>query len=305
MYSTIRPDTVANPGNEKTNSNDDLYDENLSHAIICIFNHKSSCNSADRQETEDTHSILLLLGGTLDAWLSDDRFLGSTSLSRIILAGNFSTGLVFSILKVVKEVTVMHVFSHDDFLYLQADVIWPFVYPLTIGKKVHTKHFNRHIESLRGMGCELWDERYMENSLKRGLARLFGLGVATSRFRFLPPRSGTTVKSKYISLNVEFIDFEVGKDGKFCIVHVFKDIICIIRPIKAIILRLSQENRSVKNLKSHIELTFECRGNMFDDKIYTKSLQFQLDIPEEEYSLESVGNAYEDSSDAFLVDIPV
>ena len=119
----------------------------------------------------------------------------------------------------------MHVFSHDDFLYLQADVIWPFVYPLTIGKKVHTKHFNRHIESLRGMGCELWDERYMENSLKRGLARLFGLGVATSRFRFLPPRSGTTVKSKYISLNVEFIDFEVGKDGKFCIVHVFKDII--------------------------------------------------------------------------------
>ena len=44
---------------------------------------------------------------------------------------------------------------------------------------------------------------------------------------------------------------------------------------------------------------------MFDDKIYTKSLQFQLDIPEEEYSLESVGNAYEDSSDAFLVDIPV
>ena len=49
-----------------------------------------------------------------------------------------------------------------------------------------------------------------------------------------------------------------------------------------IILRLSQENKLAKNVRSQIEFTFECRGNMFNDKIYTKSTQYYLDILQHE-----------------------
>jgi len=304
LYRLIEPNKSEIHGNKEIESDNYIRRKKLSHAIICIFDHMSSCKSTERQEVEDTNTIILLLGGTLNAWISDDYFLGSTPLSRIILAGNYSTNFVISVLKVVQEVTVMHEFI-NDFRYLQSDALWPVVYPLTLGKKVYVKRSSQHIESIRGMGCEHWNERYMENSLKIGLARLFGLGVVSSKFRILVPRSNMTVTSKCVPMEIEFIDFEVGKDGKFCIVYESEDIICIIRPVAAITLHLSQENRLAKKLSGHIKLMFECRGNMFNDKIYTESFEFYLNIPEEEYSIQSGHSTCEDSSGEFCVDVPL
>lgn len=274
---------VIRPGNDDNMNMDHVHEkQTLSHAIICIYNHISSCSSIERQEVEDINSVLILLGGTLDDWINDDNFLGFTPLSRIILAKNYSTDLIISMLKVVTNVTFIHEIGTDDVRFLQSDALWPFVYPLTLGKNVATKHSNVHMDTLHDVSCENWDGKYREKSIKVGLARLFGLGVATSSFKIFGPNMGSNITSTNIPLEIEFNDFEPGKDGRFCIVYKSKDIICIIRPVDVIILRLSQENKLAKNVRSQIEFTFECRGNMFNDKIYTKSTQYYLDILQHE-----------------------
>ena len=288
---------------EEMNVVDDNRFENWSHAIICTYNYMSSCTSIKRQGIEETHSVLVLLGGTLNAWISDDRFLGSTPLTRIILSGNYSSDLVISVLKIVREVTVMYDIRSDDFRDIHFDTLWPFVYPLTLGKMVNVKDTNRHIESIMDSNCKDWNGRYMENSLKIGIARLFGLGVATSKFNMKVLKSDMTITSAYIHLEIEFIDFEPGRDGKFCVVYKSIDVICIIRPLAAIILRLSQKNGLVKNLRSQIKLMFECRGNMFNNKIYVEEVKFYVDIPLKESSVEFNEVMHHNSSEAFLVDV--
>lgn len=297
--------------------------------VICFYAQIEVCSNSNRERVlldsksskdgggDASSFALVLLGGTLSAWLSHENFAVASlvSLSNIHLVTGSSVNRIASIMKKCEKVAIMHLGrSKHNYSLISNDVLWPLVYAAVLDKDIKLENANFHLQSIAASGsCQGWNHVYKSNSVRIGLARLLGLGVSRSRVELPFSSNIFEIQSSVHLLNLEYVNFKVGRDGKCCIVYQGSDLICMIRSFSQVVLVISTnegadgkgtsddlytndddiiislsgksgEKSEVKDVKNRkIELSFDLRGNMFADSIYLEQIEFSLDIPRESF----------------------
>jgi hypothetical protein len=114
-------------------------------AILCFFIHMNTCVYARRKKYGDNRTMLILLGGKLDSWLSNPLFLGETSLSNIILANEGSTSTVLSFIETCDTLYIMHPKTQKNNETITTDIIWPILFAGRNGVTIQLYESNNHL----------------------------------------------------------------------------------------------------------------------------------------------------------------
>ena len=114
-------------------------------AILCFFIHINTCVYARRKNFGDNRTMLILLGGKLDSWLSNPLFLGETPLSNIILSTEGSTSTVLSFIETCDTLYIMHPKTQKNNETIATDIIWPILFAGRNGIKIQLYESNNHL----------------------------------------------------------------------------------------------------------------------------------------------------------------
>lgn len=235
--------------------------------IVCSIHHSSLCSEKNRaamvqrasnegDDIESQHQVLLLLGGTWEAWQRNGVLTNSSMgiaerLRNIKLVPQHrgdDAAALFSAARAVIFINPAAASTSPG-----EDNLWPFVTAAVSGARIYLLQPAAHLMQLAEQGCEDWHRDYFENFVvKSGFDRLEGFGSHRSSVNatvLLPtvdaPTGGHRTVSckncdaadtaalnsyfeaagemlddaiKYTAfLRLDYEDFDVGVDGECCV----------------------------------------------------------------------------------------
>lgn len=138
-----------------------------------------------------------------------------------------------------------------------------------------------------------WNLHFYAHRLIAGMTRAFCLGLGSSRISLVHPIRGQTTLvgiSDTVTIEVHVEDFDVGRDGLWCIIFNRKTVLCILRSRMMVKIRISsssmndsgeEDTRTGGNVHGtkglplagktkflRVELSVELRSNMYRDVLF-------------------------------------
>ena len=249
-------------------------DEDQGIMMVCFIEHSDHCMRNTRRRilalsepiVEEGKYLLLLIGGTWDAWLelgidegvkaeSRDSVVQGETVHQVvhITAGSLGNE-AFSLFARAKVVYILH---HDDRidnistgrLGTTHDVIWPMVMATRFGARVHLSQGSEHLLSVVNEGCDRWWHTDLQKTMRRAIGKLHGLASKNSRVVATPLPApiihryeqqqqdiGERMSIVYLRFRLEFFNYVPGRDGQCCIIFNKRVFSCIIRNMRELVI---------------------------------------------------------------------
>lgn len=170
---------------------------------------------------------------------------------------------------------------------------------------------------------EDWNLHFYARRLIAGMTRAFCLGLGSSRISLVRPVRGQITVigiSDTVTVEVMVEDFDVGRDGQWCITFNQKTVLCILRSswmVKIRILSSSMEDGSEEDTRMggnvhgteglslagktkflRVELSVELRSNMYQDVLFRGEPSWLLVDPSGSVTRGSGGCRYDEADHA-------